>query len=250
MKNLKDTLKRGLNIASTGAVLITYYNHIITVRQKEQFQELERYRKQIAEYREQLHAYETNSLYNEALNVKAEVTELNLSERMHTLNNEINKIKKLVEESNNTLPHDIDYRVNDLIDESKKIGDLASQALDLLTSRRPNFISDGSIFDMFKDHMENMQNILSQLNGEALGAAFHLIFALYMFFCVTTILGVLYGEFLIEYFKLEERYPRIARYLQIRRKFQRGIIILEFVILIILLLIQIFMNLLVLSIHL
>ena len=248
MKNFKTALKHGFNAASAGAVVITYFDHVMTVRERNKFQELETLGKQVAEYREQLHAHENNSLYNEAINVKTEVTKFNLSERMHTLNNEIDKIKKLVEDSNDTLPHDIHYRVNNLIDESKNLGDLASQALDLLTRRRPNFISDGSIFDMFKDHMENMQNILSQLNGEALGAAFHLIFALYMFFCVTTILGVLYGEFLIEYFKLEERYPRIARYLQIRRKFQRGILILNFVIVIVMLLFQIYINLLALSI--
>jgi hypothetical protein len=34
-------------------------------------------------------------------------------------------------------------------------------------------------------------------------------------------MSVFYGDSLIKYFKIEEKYPRIAKYIQLRRKFQQ-----------------------------
>lgn len=39
--------------------------------------------------------------------------------------------------------------------------------------------------------------------------------------CLFNILLIIYGEFLIEYFKLEERFPKLAKLIQLRRKLRR-----------------------------
>ena len=39
--------------------------------------------------------------------------------------------------------------------------------------------------------------------------------------CLFNIILIIYGEFLIEYFKLEERFPKLAKLIQLRRKLRR-----------------------------
>jgi len=59
---------------------------------------------------------------------------------------------------------------------------------------------------------------LDQLSHEQKYAVIHISFAITILFCLFTLIGIHSGDRLIEYFKLEEKYPKLAKYFLIRRK--------------------------------
>jgi hypothetical protein len=60
----------------------------------------------------------------------------------------------------------------------------------------------------------------STLNVEQLDALVNAIGYFIILSSIISVAAVLYGDFLIKYFNLEEKYPRLARFIQIRRKLQ------------------------------
>ena len=62
-----------------------------------------------------------------------------------------------------------------------------------------------------------------------------------------SVMAVVYGDYLINYLKLEEKYPRLARFIQIRRKFQHFYLFIDFSLLIVLLFGQMYINIYALS---
>lgn len=84
--------------------------------------------------------------------------------------------------------------------------------------------------------------MLSNLSTEQLGALSHLLAAIFILFCVFSIIIVIYGEFLLNYFKLEEKYPKLGRIIKLRRIFQQYYLFINFIFIIITLLAIIFIN--------
>ena len=67
-----------------------------------------------------------------------------------------------------------------------------------------------------------------------------------VFLCLYTIITAFYGNKLIEYFQLEKKYPKLAKVIYYRIKFQNYTIIYNFILLSIVLFIQTAINFLVL----
>lgn len=53
----------------------------------------------------------------------------------------------------------------------------------------------------------------------------HIMASLLIIWCLFSILSAVFGEYLITYFKLEEKWPKLAKWIQIRRKLQYTYII-------------------------
>ena len=79
------------------------------------------------------------------------------------------------------------------------------------------FIPWDSITNVYSEVYE----VIDSLSQTQKGAVIHISFSLVILFCLFTLIGVFYGEKLIQYFKLEEKFPRLARYINLRRKFQQ-----------------------------
>ena len=111
-----------------------------------------------------------------------------------------------------------------IVDTLKNTKDILEQTqteFDILTTEINKF----SVSDIFS--WEYIQNIISNITQEIVvlsttqqNALFHICFNITIFLCVLTLIGVFYGDKIIINYKLEERYPKLARIIQLRRKFQ------------------------------
>ena len=72
----------------------------------------------------------------------------------------------------------------------------------------------------FINSFEDFHNALLNLSFEDNLHVLHLTGSLSIFLCLTTIISIIYTNQLIDYLKLEVRYPKIAKYLLLRKKLQ------------------------------
>jgi DNA repair exonuclease SbcCD ATPase subunit len=64
---------------------------------------------------------------------------------------------------------------------------------------------------LLNNYVEQINSIFSNLSSAQLGALGHIFFALSLYYCVVSIASSYYGDVLIIKFKLEEKYPRLAK---------------------------------------
>lgn len=60
-------------------------------------------------------------------------------------------------------------------------------------------------------YFEKFQSLLDTLSTQQLGALAHILFALVICSCAFNTAIAYYGDMLIIYFKLESKYPRLAK---------------------------------------
>jgi hypothetical protein len=68
--------------------------------------------------------------------------------------------------------------------------------------------------------MNNYNDYLSSLTFEQSFAIVHILGAVVIFISLISLFSVVYGNMLIDYFQLEKRWPKLARFINLRRKFQ------------------------------
>lgn len=80
--------------------------------------------------------------------------------------------------------------------------------------------SDTGKNSLVKDYFYNLQTYLDSLTTQQMGAVAHIIFAVTIIFCTINISSAYYGDTLITYLKIEDKLPRLARWIRYRRTFQ------------------------------
>jgi hypothetical protein len=119
-----------------------------------------------------------------------------------------------------------------------KIEELKKMLEDVFGSGSKNkFIGD--------DVIANFQNYLSTLPLEKIGALGHILISVAILFSLVSIIFIFYGDSLIKYYNLEEKFPKLARFIQLRRKFQQYYFLINISLIIIALLLIIYVNLIV-----
>lgn len=108
-----------------------------------------------------------------------------------------------------------------------------------------NSLISNDIFSSLKEFYFEIQNHLNILTLSQKGALFHIFISLAMLFSLLTLFSVFYGEYFIQRFKLEEKYPKLSRFIKFRSKFQHYYFILNTILIILSLLLIIFVNCLV-----
>lgn len=119
----------------------------------------------------------------------------------------------------------------------KEIIELASRKIS-----SSNYTGGDSWINLIKDYFDNLQELFSHLSLEQLAALSHLLTSIFILLCMTTVISIIYGEFLLNYFKLEEKFPIIGRYIKIRRKFQHFYLFVNFFLIIAILLYVIYID--------
>lgn len=102
--------------------------------------------------------------------------------------------------------------------------------------------STNNFTDLFHGIIEEWNNLLHSLTLEQLAILSNTLVAFLVLTCLINIILIIYSDFLITFFKLEERFPKLAKFIQLRRKFQRFYMSLFFSISIIALIIVIYLN--------
>jgi len=92
----------------------------------------------------------------------------------------------------------------------------------------------------------NWSDVFNNMSNEQIGAFSNLLFCQVILASLISIIFVFFGEYLISRFKLETRYPRLAKFIQLRRKFQRYYLILNIFYIVVVVLIQIYVDIIIL----
>lgn len=169
------------------------------------------------------------------------------------INDNINKIAEaknnLIETINNNasknIKNDVSNYVSVIVEESNKVNnifqDMINKYQEILNSTNN---SQNNLW--LEGYFDNIKNYFSNLSHEQLGAITHLSGSIFILFCIFTIINIIFGDRLIIYFKLEEKYTKIAKYIQLRRKFLEYSLILNITLVILVLFAIIYINMLIL----
>lgn len=166
-----------------------------------------------------------------------EVTESAIKE-----SSKITEISKNLENSNleqtEMLTRDLYYHSNilekNLSTGNKQLEELNKMLQDIFGSDSNKFFNSNGLDDF--------KNYLSSLPIEKVGALGHILISIAILLSLLSIISVFYGEFLIKYFNLEEKFPRIAKFIQLRRKFQQYYFTFNIIAIILALLLIIYVN--------
>lgn len=71
------------------------------------------------------------------------------------------------------------------------------------------------------DYFVSFQNSIDNLSQYQKFALIHIFSSVSILFCLFTLVSVYIGNQLIDYFKLTERFPRLAKYIALRQKFTK-----------------------------
>ena len=93
-------------------------------------------------------------------------------------------------------------------------------------------------------NLESLQSFFNGLNYEQNLAVAHISGSMFILFSLFSIISIFYGDKLIIFFNLENRFPKIAKFIQIRRKLQQYYLLMNIGLIIIVLVIIIYINIL------
>ena len=121
------------------------------------------------------------------------------------------------------------------------VHDISKNVIDFVVNNNTfgnHFINGDSISSFF----ENLSNFISHLTFEQLLAVAHISSSIFIFILLFNIISVIYSDFLLNYLKIEEKYPKLGRIIKIRRMYQQYYLILNILLIIITLMATIFIN--------
>jgi hypothetical protein len=110
----------------------------------------------------------------------------------------------------------IQYNSENQIDSIEKGNKVLQKILDTLNSNN----SENHFFSQFNDIIESYKDFLSTITLEQHVPLINFLGLIIILFSLISIGGVIFSDYLIKHFNIENKYPKIAKFIQIRRKFQ------------------------------
>lgn len=206
-KSAKDIFKYVTGIAGSIITLDSYRRSVLNDNNNELLNEAKKLHKLALEKEASANnmANETADLYSN-LSTKILGSEDRLKDLLSNLNVSIDKIKKLKERTDTESL--VKTEGTEIVEfQSKILNEVRSLHSDIL-----RLMSDSSSKSSFLDNpFDDLRNYLSTLSTPEIGAVAHLFIAVTIYFCVINIMTAYFGDSLIIYFKLESKYPKLAR---------------------------------------
>jgi hypothetical protein len=81
--------------------------------------------------------------------------------------------------------------------------------------------NNNSLWENYKEFINSYHDWMLTLSLTKQSAIIHIVNSILILLCLSSLITVFYADSLIKYFKIEEKYPRIAKYISLRRKFQQ-----------------------------
>jgi len=125
----------------------------------------------------------------------------------------------------------------------RKSIELARKSIDEIIDIITGSGNTNNYITSISDFINHYREFLSTLKLEQIGAIVHLSAIIFIFSCLITIVSIIYAEFLIQYFNLEVKYPKLKSFIELRRKFQHYYLFINLIGIIIVLLIITWFNL-------
>ena len=89
-------------------------------------------------------------------------------------------------------------------------------------------VNENSLNDLINNKTLSIQDIynnvyyfIDSLSQTQKLAVIHISMSITILFCLFTLIGVFYGERILNYFNLEQKYPKLAGIIKLRRRFQQ-----------------------------
>jgi hypothetical protein len=166
--------------------------------------------------------------------IKEIQTTVNKMGTAHSKDNE-QEMKELVEFYYDNLQNQINqlYQQNKIQDITEKIKIIAKNIYE----------SKNYLISNIWEQVENINQWLSSITYEQNIAFTNLSGTFLIFVTILSIIGIFYGDKLLNYLNLEERYPKIAKYITLRRKFQQFYLLINILIILVVTIIMFVMNL-------
>jgi len=110
---------------------------------------------------------------------------------------------------------------------------------DILENIKYNFRDDYYIINIIREYKE----FLTTLSSTELCLLINITSGLFILFCIISIISAVLGNYLIEKFSLEQKFPRLSKIIQLRVKLQYYYIIINSVFILIAIVPLIYVNL-------
>jgi hypothetical protein len=244
---ITDAFFKGLGILGFGMAV---YNTTNSIRVRAVMDKLERERDKNERLQEILN--EISKIKAERLGQSGDFNTMNLD-----LKSRLSELQRTIEDLNtfkndtltrliNNSPLTLEEKINSLILKTEKLNSEmknVNEAYEKLVEIATKCCSDN--FLNFNP-IERIQDFLSVLNFEQTLAFVHLSGSFVIALCLLSLFTVFYSDKLIIYFKLEEKFPRIGKYIQLRRKFQHYYFLINVFIIIFILIGIVYVNTLIL----
>ena len=237
---MKAFLKDSFKIFTGGATVITYYTFHKTLNDDSLRTQLDSATSQQEALRKEVSDNEMNELANEIIKVKLEALKGQLNPHIENVQAIAEKIKGLNPEDTSSMKYYVESLIKNINDSNLII----NQIVDLFKPKGTgtNLVDPlGSIIKLINNYTE----MISQLNITELGALTHILSSLFILLCLLTIMAIVYSNFLLTYFKIEEKYPKLGRFLKIKKMFQQYYLFINLTSIIITLLAIIYINILI-----
>jgi hypothetical protein len=155
-------------------------------------------------------------------------THTRTSKELITKLNDPNTTQTERDQISSSLESNLDQQVN-LLEQAnnsyKKIMDIVTSNNE--SNSESNFISSfdyNELVNQFNILLENYKAFLSTLDVEQIVIVLNFLGLIVILFCFITIATIIYNDYLIKYlnkyFDIDNKYPRIAKFIQLRRKLQ------------------------------
>lgn len=102
--------------------------------------------------------------------------------------------------------------------------------------------NSGKFIDNLEELINSYKDFLSSLNIDQLCQLISITSSSIILICLFNIVIIYYSNYIIDYLKLEERFPKLAKFLKIRKMYQNFNIFLNFLIILIVIIFIIYVN--------
>jgi hypothetical protein len=99
--------------------------------------------------------------------------------------------------------------------------DIINNSSNLVNNYIDNYNNNNSLWENYKEFINSYHDWMLTLSLTKQSAIIHIVNSIFILLCLSSLITVFYADSLIKYFNIEEKYPRIAKYIQLRRKFQQ-----------------------------
>jgi hypothetical protein len=241
---MKNTILRRSSAIFVGATYFaTLHSYLLTLNQNKLASKVDLLKKENQDLFEALHKAENNELKRELLNNKLTSLSGQLKDKVE---NTLNEIAKLDQIKPDALGSETDkaHHVENIVRDLEHYNSIAQEIIDAVNKQNGfnNFLPSNNFFDSISNFFTNWNNMLSNLSILELSSLVHLLGAITILLFVINVMTIVYADYLIVRFKLEDKYPKLAKYIKIRRLFQQFYLAIDFCIIITVLLSVIYVN--------
>lgn len=246
MTNIRKTISRTMTVVSGTATFVTLYSWYQSINESQyirsKFNQLLLENKELQKQVTDLQSLETNNQNKIMESILAKYdSQLELSS--NRIIQKIELIKRLNEDQQKSSGlEQISSQSEAVTNEVRSLSNILNNILSEIHKKNSDSFIGENFLNFIKDFITNWNNMLTQLSLEQTICLGNLISSVFILFCVLNIISVMYSEFLLDYFKLETKYPNLGQLLRIRVQFRRYYLILNFTIIILTLLALIYLN--------